>query len=112
MREETEQESQALSPTFLGLDREGWGWVALGASAVGLLGTLFHRNRSPVEWLLPLGLAGAGVAVLLHEREKGIGRAEERIAAELDNLDPLARAQVMKRVASEQLERLTPGDAT
>ena len=71
-----------------------------------------RRKHSPVEWLVPLGLVGGGVAILLREREKGIDRVEERIAAELDSLDPLARAQVMKRVASAQLKRLSRDEAT
>ena len=56
-----------------------------------------------LDWLLPLGLAGGGITLLLEERGHGIDQAEERVAAELDALDPIARAQVIKRVAAREL---------
>ena len=74
--------------------------IDVGVFAVG-------ATRSGAEWLLPLGLVGAGAAILLSERERGIDRAEERIAAELDALDPIARAQVLKRVATAEYKNLT-----
>ena len=105
MYEETEEvDLKDSSPTLLEMTREQWGWLAMAAGAVGTMGVLLHRDRSSLEWLLPLGLLGGGAAMLLLEREKGIDHAEERIVAELSNLDPLARAQVMKRVASAELK--------
>ena len=106
MNENAEPGSHEPSLNLPKLTRDQWGWLAVGAGAVGIVGTLLHRNRSAVEWLLPLGLLGGGAAMLLQERAKGIDSAEERIVAELESLDPLARAQVMKRVASSEIKGL------
>lgn len=111
MRDETEREPQVTAPTLFGASREDWAWVTFAIGAVGVLGALLRRNRSPVDWLLPLGILGGGAAMLLREREQGIARAHERIAAELDQLDPLARAQILKRLASAQIEPLRRGEA-
>ena len=106
MREQDEQDPKTPSLELPELTREHWGWLALGTGAVSFVGALLHRDRSTLEWLLPLGLLGGGLALLLKEREKGIDRAEERIAAELAELDPLARAQILKRITSAELKGL------
>ena len=106
MNENEKPDSHEPSLELPRLTRDQWGWLAVGAGAVGIIGALLHRNRAAVEWLLPLGLLGGGAAVLLQERAKGIDSAEERIVAELESLDPLARAQVMKRVASAEIKGL------
>jgi hypothetical protein len=60
-------------------------------------------QRSLTDWLIPVGLAGAGVAILLNRRETHIEEAEQNIMAELEGLDPVAKAQVLKAVAEQQL---------
>ncbi len=43
---------------------------------------------------------------MLLQRQVKIEGAEDRVLAELDALDPVARAQVLKSVADEQLKDL------
>lgn len=84
------------------------GWLLVGGGVVGLIVTLMRERRSLLDIAVPIGLMGLGSGVLLQERQTNMEAAEENILAELDALDPVARAQVLKAVAKEQIERI-PG---
>ena len=88
--------------------RNEMGWLLLGGGAVGLIFTLFGKRRDFVDLAVPLVLMGLGSGVLLQERQTNMEAAEEKILAELDALDPVARAQALKAVAKDQLGRI-PG---
>jgi hypothetical protein len=79
------------------------GWLLLGGGLAGCLITLLRRDRHLDDWALPFGLVGAGGALLLRRRRSQMDDAQKAILAELDELDPIARAQVLKAVAEEQL---------
>ena len=85
--------------------REDIGWLLVGGGIVGSLVTLLRRRRRVADWVLHIGLICSGVGVLLQRRRKHMDQAQESILAELDNLDPIARAQVLKAVAERQLGR-------
>ena len=84
------------------------GWLLVGGGAVGALVTLLRGERDVSDWVLPVGLIGLGSGILLKRRQSHIVEAEQSIMAELDSLDPIARAQVLKTVAQDQIGRL-PG---
>lgn len=108
---ETEGDLTPHASAELGLPapgREDVGWLLVGSGAIGALVALRKSRRGLVDWLLPLGLFGVGFGILLSQRRTRMDSAEEQIMAELDKLDPIARAQVLKAVAEEQLGRL-PG---
>ncbi len=87
---------------------EAVGWVLFAGGALGTLVTLARRQRSILDWILPVTLLAAGGNVLMARRRSRIDTAGERILAELDHLDPIARAQVLKAVTQEELNKL-PG---
>lgn len=89
-------------------NREEVGWLLIGGGIVGAAVQLLRRRRSVLGWIAPVGLIGIGSAILLNQRQTHMEAAELKIQAELDALDPVARAQVLKAVAQEQLGRL-PG---
>lgn len=89
--------------TCCGLKRDDWGWFMLGAGAVSTFAILLRRERWVADWLLPLGLAGSGLALLFQERAQTVDAAEQRVVTELEALDAIARAQVIKRVATREL---------
>lgn len=84
------------------------GWLLLGSGAFGLMINLLRERRGLIDLAVPLGLIGAGAGVLLQRRRGNMETAEQNILAELDALDPVARAQVLKAVAKDELGRL-PG---
>ncbi len=85
--------------------REGIGWLLVGGGIVGSLVTLLRRRRKLADWVVHLGLIGAGAGILLQRRRVHMDQAQESILAELETLDPIARVQVLKAVAEQQLGR-------
>ncbi|MDX1384523.1 MAG: hypothetical protein R3190_12805 [Thermoanaerobaculia bacterium] len=92
------------------LELKDLGWLLLGGGALAALVNL-GRNRSLVGWILPVALGAAGVAILTETRRAGIDEARARILAELDGLDPIARAQVLASVGRATLPLLKPTEA-
>ena len=91
----------------------GVGVVALGLAATVL--TIVRRRSGFFAYAIPGALLAAGLVmladVMLDVRGERIGRTTLAIRAELEDLDPLARAQVLREVAREELEGLVPGGA-
>ena len=106
--EQTMVSSDSDELSFPVPSRKDIGWLLVGGGVVGALVTLLRGQRSLVDFAVPLSLIGLGSCVLLKRRQTHMAAAEESIRAELDNLDPIARAQVLKAVAREQMSRL-PG---
>ncbi len=86
--------------------RQDIGWLLIGGGIVGSIVTLLRRRRGLADWVVQIGLICAGTGVLLKRRREHMDQARESIMAELDALDPIARAQVLKVVAEQQLGRL------
>lgn len=78
--------------------------LALGAAGA-LVFALGLAVDSRMLRLLGLGSAGAGAALYarerLEERNERIDAAEDAIRSTLDELDPVARAQIIKDLADE-----------
>jgi len=91
----------------------GVGVLALGLAASAL--TLVRRRTGFFAFAVPGALLAAGLVMLadvvLDVRGERIDRTTLAIRAELEDLDPLARAQVLREVAREELEGLVPGGA-
>ena len=83
--------------------RKDLGWLLIGGGIVGSIVTLLRRRRRVTDWAFHFGLICAGAGVLLQRRRKHMDLAQESIMVELDALDPIARAQVLKAVAERQL---------
>lgn len=84
------------------------GWLLVGGGVVGAAINLLRGQRGLVDWIAPVGLIGIGSGILLNQRQTHMEAAEQKIQAELDALDPVARAQVLRAVAADQIGRL-PG---
>ena len=90
------------------VSRSDIGWLLVGGGVVTSLIALLRRERPPTDWILPVGLVAAGGSILINSRQGQMEAAEQSILTELDKLDPIARAQVLKSVAAEEVSRL-PG---
>ena len=87
-------------------DSQDIAWLLVAAGVVWALVLTIRGQHGLKDWLAPVGLAGGGVAILVKQRRARIGEAEQSIMAELDGLDPVAKAQVLKAVAEQQLNDL------
>ena len=108
---EIEQDLEPVEPKELGFPtptKDEIGWLLVGGGIIGSLVNLLRGDRSPVDWLIPLSLTGLGFGILFSHRQSQMETAQEKILAELDQLDPIARAQVLKAVAKDEVGRL-PG---
>ena len=79
----------------------------VGAGVGTIIANLLRGKRSVWSYLLPAAFVLGGVAVLgggaFSRRSTRIGVAEETVRAELSRLDPLARARILKDMASEAM---------
>lgn len=91
------------------------GLVLVGAGVVAGAAVLLKWRRSLLAWALPGALLATGIVLLadalLDTRSSRIDEAGRAIEEELAALDPIARAQVLKRVGENQLKAFVPGQA-
>ena len=81
--------------------------LLVGGGALGSLYLLITKNRSISSWIIPLGMIVVGVELLMKERTEQIQMTGDQIIAQLDELDPIARARVAKYVANQEFGRLS-----
>jgi len=85
--------------------------LAAGGVATGVV-NLLRGQRHARAWVIPLILLASGTAFaatgLLRRRSSRMETAEIAIAGELDRLDPVARAQVLKHLAEDEVYRVLP----
>jgi hypothetical protein len=76
------------------------------AGAITFVVGLIRRSRVLGVLGLVLALAGGGLLARrkIDERGQKIDAAESTIRSELDELDPVARAQVLADIAREQIQ--------
>ena len=90
----------------------GAGAFLIGAGAISTVINVARGRREASVWVLPAVMLSAGFALLVtgtfQRRSEKIESAQQTVQAELDALGPIARAQVLKAVAQEQLERYVP----
>lgn len=77
----------------------------LGVSAASAVVILIRARHKKLLWCIPLTIFSAAMVVLFNQRQTHIKQVEDRIIAELDTLDPIARAQVMKDVAQQEINK-------
>jgi hypothetical protein len=91
----------------------GLGAALVGIGAFTLLRTVRRNRGGFFAWALPGSLIAAGAVMIAHvglsARSARIAEAEDQITAELEGLDPVARAQVLRSVSEQQLRAIVPG---
>ncbi len=93
------ENKQVSSPDTLDM-----GWLLVGSGVIGAFLLLIRRERRIVVWGISAGLTLAGVTLLMEQRQSHIDQAEQRILEELDGLDPVAKAQVLKNIAVKEFD--------
>jgi hypothetical protein len=103
MADNVEKNSGELSKP----DSTEMAWLLFVGGLVGSLYLLIKKSRSIVSWIMAVGIMVAGFALVLQDRRERIQQTGDQIIAQLDKLDPIARAQVVKYVADQEFGRVT-----
>lgn len=83
------------------------GLLIIGGAVVSLLMAL-KKVKEAALWFIPVALFGAGIALAakpLEERKTRIEATQEEIISLLDQLDPVAKAQVAEYVAEAEFAK-------
>ena len=106
---EAESSPMALDQLQASLsDKNEVGWFLVVSGVISAVLLIIRGGRHIVGWLVVAGMIGGGTFLLLQERQERIGTATENIVAELDALDPVARAQVLVALAEAESDRIQP----
>ena len=81
--------------------------LLVGGGTLGSLYLLLKKNWNIFSWFISVGMIVAGIDLYMKERQKHIKQTGDQIMAELDELDPVARAEVIKYLADQEIGRLS-----
>ena len=82
-------------------------WLLVGGGTLGSLYLIVKKNRYIFSWIVPVGMMAAGIDLLLKDRQERIEQTGDQIMSQLDELDPIARAEVVKYLAEKEKDRLS-----
>jgi hypothetical protein len=108
MAEMNERNNGGSSGPLSGKEAVVIGGALFAGGAVSALVLTLKKERNLLWWLLPIGLFGAGVVLSfqpLQERHEKIAATQEQIVSMLDELDPIAKAQVAEYVLEAELAK-------
>ncbi|MDA3936611.1 MAG: hypothetical protein PF636_07090 [Actinomycetota bacterium] len=94
----------------------GTGLALTGAGAISAAAVVVSRDRRrSYLWVLPVSLLTAGLGFVLaaawQYRARRIAQVEDTLRQELEGLDRVARAQVIKDVVQDEAEELLARDS-
>ena len=81
------------------------GSVLIGGGILGSVYLLLKRTRSIFSWLISVGMIVVGIELFLRERQEVIKETGDDIMAQLDELDPISRAEVVIYMADQKMGR-------
>ena len=88
-------------------DTTEMGWLLVGGGILGSLYLLIRMRRNIFCWIIAVGMVAAGIGLALKDRQQRIEQTGDQIIAQLDELDPITRAEVIKYVADHEIDRVT-----
>ena len=71
----------------------------------GLLYLIVKKKRNIFSWIIPLGMIAEGIDLLLKARQERIKQTGDQIMSQLDELDPITRAEVVKYLAEQEMDK-------
>jgi hypothetical protein len=69
----------------------------LVGGTLSLLYLIVKKNRNIFSWIVPLGMIAEGIYLLLKARQERIKQTGDQIMSQLDELDPITRAEVAEK---------------
>ena len=103
----TEQKEQNITVGVTDQDTMQLVWLLVGGGSLGSIYLLIKRNHKFFSWLIPVGMIASGIGLYMNERQKLITQTGDQIKAQLDELDPIARAEVIKYLADQEIEKVS-----
>ena len=82
-------------------------WFLVGGGVLGSLYLLIKRTQNVFSWIIPVGMMAAGVDLYLKDRQERIKQTGDQIMSQLDELDPIARAELVKYLAEQEKGRIS-----
>ena len=79
----------------------------LVGGTLSLLYLLVKKNRNIFSWIVPLGMIAEGIYLLLKARQERIKQTGDHIMSQLDELDPIARAEVVKYLTEKEMDKIS-----
>jgi hypothetical protein len=79
----------------------------LVGGTLSLLYLIVKKKRNIVSWIIPLGMIAEGIDLLLKARQERIKQTGDQIMSQLDELDPITRAEVVKYLAEEEMDKIS-----
>ena len=103
MEDSHEKSSKGLTSQ----DTMEMGWLLVGGGILGSLYLLIKKSRNIFPWIIAVGMVVGGFDLVLKDRQERIEQTGEQIIAQLDELDPIARAEVVKYLADQEIGRIS-----
>jgi hypothetical protein len=79
--------------------------LLIGGGVLSAIYLLIKKNRRLISWIVPVGLIVGGLDMLLNEQRARVQLTGDQIIAQLDELDPITKAEVIKYVADQEISR-------
>jgi hypothetical protein len=77
----------------------------LVSGTLRLLYLIVKKKRNIFSWIVPLSMMAEGFYLLLKARQERIKQTGDQIRSQLDELDPIARAEVVKYLAEKETDK-------
>ncbi len=88
-------------------DKSQMAGVLFGTGAILSLYLMLKKTRGIFAWILPVGLMVGGIDLYLKQHQERVSLTGDQIVAQLDELDPITRAEVINYVAEHEYKKLT-----
>jgi hypothetical protein len=89
------------------VDKSQLAGILFGAGAVWSLVLIIKKSRSLFAWFLPIVLMVIGIEFSWRQHRERVQLTGEQIAAQLDDLDPITRAGVIRYVTDHEIKKLS-----
>ena len=103
----TEEKSEKITTDLTSLEMMQVGGLLAGGGLLVLCYLLIRKSRNVLGWMLSVFMIAGGLNIFFTERQKRIVETGDRIRSQLDELDPITRAEVVKYLADQEAEKIS-----
>ena len=89
------------------VDKSQLAGILFGAGALWSLILMIKKSRGLFTWILPIVLMVIGIDLSWRQHQEKVQMTGEQITAQLDDLDPITRAEVIKYVTDHEIRKIS-----